>query len=362
MKDLIKHLIKFFNRTANYLFWKVSSRKNKLPKIKTILIINDGFIGDLISITPLLDVLKKNKIKVGLAIRQEMEPLFKIDPRISNLISFQDLFRSNLKKYDALLLISPNNPKFIQSLKDKNNLILAQPFHNHFSTLSKQLEGLTPPFIFENHRVIQNLNYLKLIPEINFNLKNISPANHPLTLYFNRQEIKLTLNKYKIQDDFIIISPGSRGQKKLGVKFPEPIVFANVIKYLVKLKFKVVLIGSKQDESFCKDSCLATNNKKRVLNLAGKTSINELIGLISASSGIVAIDSGSVHIASCLNKKTIDLIRKSATPIWYPWTTQKFILIKSKNENLNKVSSKEIITAINEINFKTKEHENIRIN
>jgi ADP-heptose:LPS heptosyltransferase len=80
--------------------------------------------------------------------------------------------------------------------------------------------------------------------------------------------------------------------------------------------------------------------------MAGKTTLSGLICLIKLSDLVIGVDSGTIHIAAALNKKIIDIIRKSQSEIWYPWQNDSnYELLVSENENLNKIKKDVLISA-----------------
>jgi heptosyltransferase-2 len=67
---------------------------------------------------------------------------------------------------------------------------------------------------------------------------------------------------------------------------------------------QIVLLGSPKDSLVCDEIQAMCPS---VHHLAGKTTLNQAIALIAASSAIVSNDSGLLHIASALNRPVIAL-------------------------------------------------------
>jgi len=66
---------------------------------------------------------------------------------------------------------------------------------------------------------------------------------------------------------------------------------------------KVVLLGSKKDDSTCLD--LARAMEHHVLNLCGKTSLGEAMALIKACRFFISNDSGLMHVGAALGTPTV---------------------------------------------------------
>jgi heptosyltransferase-2 len=68
----------------------------------------------------------------------------------------------------------------------------------------------------------------------------------------------------------------------------------------------IALLGSPKDRDAC-DEVVALAGPGRIHNLAGATSLGQAIALIAQADGMVANDSGLLHIASALNRPVVAL-------------------------------------------------------
>ena len=93
--------------------------------------------------------------------------------------------------------------------------------------------------------------------------------------------------------------------------------FAHVIKHLIK-KYDVliVLIGSKGDVSYTNGFSQQFFETGNIINLCGKLSISQLIGLFSKSYFLITNDSGPLHIAATVGLPTISFFGPE-TPYLY---------------------------------------------
>jgi ADP-heptose:LPS heptosyltransferase len=81
-----------------------------------------------------------------------------------------------------------------------------------------------------------------------------------------------------------------------------PLAHWKVLLSALEKKLPVVLVGDASEVEFV--SQIATASGGRILNLCGKTSILQLIGVLSQADCVIGGDSGVCHLASALGRKT----------------------------------------------------------
>ena len=107
---------------------------------------------------------------------------------------------------------------------------------------------------------------------------------------------KLLIDK-NIGNHFIVLAAGSVwNTKKWGKE-----KYANLANLLQETGLTVVLVGGNSDL----DDCNYIENKAKVTNLAGKTSIKELIYLLSKASLVISNDSAPVHFANIVKTPVV---------------------------------------------------------
>ena len=96
-------------------------------------------------------------------------------------------------------------------------------------------------------------------------------------------------------------------------------------------KFKIIFFGTDKHESKIQNM-IAKLNKNKIINLAGKTSINDLKFLLNKLDVLITIDSGPMHLAAALGINTIALIGPSD---WQKWgyNIKNFKVIRNPNYN-----------------------------
>lgn len=74
-----------------------------------------------------------------------------------------------------------------------------------------------------------------------------------------------------------------------------------------KITNNIILIGSPAEEDFVNEVYNLLLNKNNITNLAGKTTLPELVKLFAESKAMLSTDSGPAHVSNALGKKTVVL-------------------------------------------------------
>jgi lipopolysaccharide heptosyltransferase II len=89
-----------------------------------------------------------------------------------------------------------------------------------------------------------------------------------------------------------------------------------------------VVVGSAADAALAGETArFAAAAGARVLNLAGRTTISELVGIVADARVVVSNDSGVMHLAAALGRPTVGVFG-STSPVWTasdtPWTASLY--------------------------------------
>jgi heptosyltransferase-2 len=130
----------------------------------------------------------------------------------------------------------------------------------------------------------------------------------------------------EIPEPYIVIAPGSVWSTKRWPKHH----FAKLTESLLEsLPHSLALIGSESDASLC-DSILPEQYANRVINLAGKLSLDETIDMISRAILLIANDSAPIHLASLVNCPTIAIFGPTHPAFGFaPLSDVSFIMQKN---------------------------------
>ena len=102
--------------------------------------------------------------------------------------------------------------------------------------------------------------------------------------------------------------------------------FTHIIKHLVKnVDVCVALIGSRGDLSYTQEFHQQLPKTTQIINLCGKLSIRQLIGLYSRSKLLITNDSGPLHIAAAIGLPTISFFGPETPYLYGPMGSKHHI-------------------------------------
>jgi len=327
-KNTIKLRIKDFLIALEYLFWLIFDFSKFKPirkeKIKKVLFVHSGAIGELLVSTPAVKAVKEQlNAEVHYMVSPGKENILAGNPNISKTVTLGD-FKHNFEvmkkeKYDLVIALWPG------SLKVGFAAFLAGVRYR-VGCFKMVSEG--PAFFFtrrwwplklrKQHALQSNLDMIRLI--------GLDNKNPEIEFYYSKKDdekAKKFLKENKIEK-FAIIHPGfgGSGRDRAYSRYWPPEFYAKLIEYIIKnYKMQVVFTGIKEESEFIEQIIGEIDKKlrKKVHNSAGKFNLAELGALISKSKLLIAPDTSSVHIASAFNVKVIDFMSFSNDVQWHPY-------------------------------------------
>lgn len=277
--------------------------------IEHILIRTPNFIGDSINITPCIQLIKKEypNAKITIVCPDIVADVFKYDTKILSCITFPLAKKNKFSTYWHIY-------KETRKLKGDLGIIFINTF---VSALLFKLAGIKCNIGYKNEGRSFLLNFK---PRINRNKHYI---NHYANL-FN----EYIGHKYSILPDLYLPISGTKTfnfnnkQKTIGFypggshKSPRNYPETHSIQLIQSLNqqgYNIVLIGDKKD-----NEQQAEYDKKancdNVINLTGKTNIEDLFNTISHLDLLITIDSAAMHTAAALKIPFIALMGLSTSP------------------------------------------------
>ena len=251
-----------------------------------ILLWNTAYLGDVVLSTPvirtLLDNLKDSRIAfVGRPFITEILKGYPIEliPYDKSLsASFQVLKR--IKDFDIVISMH-------RSMRTAIILFLSRiPIRIGFDR--SELSFLYTHLVehrWEVHEVERNLELLKPLGVKNF-------IREP-KLFVEHEERQKVKEKFQLPEEFVVISPFSN--------FPLKEWYTEGWGYVIKnLEVPCVIVGTKDQEEKARAF-------KGAINLVGKTSLRELLAVISLSKLVISCDSSPVHMANALGIDAISV-------------------------------------------------------
>ncbi len=296
--EMFQRLIRFF---FSYLINFLYPAKIDKNKIRKILVVELSHIGDSLLTLPLIHELKRKykNAKIDYFCKKNFAVFFRENPNINKVITKKEDIKWD---YDLVVDINSRIWFLFQAvlLRSKYRKEIGGVFLKNFLHGKKEHNILTKLSVVGGKKVGGFRPYFK-----------------------NKKKEWVVLRKFFVKKPYVVICPGAVGKHKLW-KNSE---WIKVIKKL-KRKFHVYLIGAEKEKRQLKELTRAFSRDKKVHNIIGKTSVEDLIYLIKNCSFFVGVDSGPGHIAALFRKKEFILIGHSDWRKWRPWNKNAVIFTK----------------------------------
>jgi heptosyltransferase-2 len=293
-----------------------------------ILVVQTAFLGDIILTTPLLLALKAAYPNAHLALlttpigKSALEGLPELDEIISydkngterGLSAFFgkakeirqkkfDLALSAHRSFRSALLLAFSRIPILVGFEDAS-------LHRIYHLRVKRKPS--------DHEVLRNLSLMDPVKEIP---RGFEPkVQLPLPKNFSLEKFGVD----RAGKTLVGFAPGSAWPTK---QWPAE-RFAELARKLAKdLGAKIVLLGDKADLEVCRE--IEKGGGNAVDNFCGKTSIQELFGVVSKLDALVTNDSAPVHIASAFSIPAVVIFGPTTPAFGYgPWLNPHQIIEK----------------------------------
>lgn len=296
-----------------------------------ILLVQTGFLGDVVLATPLIEAIKAKHHNCHLWILTTpiASKLFVNDSKVDGVIAFDK--RNEYKGYKGLIkfskIIADHKFDTVYSLhKSLRTSILLKlsgiknrvGFKNAKASFLYNTKIVRP---YEKHDVLRNLSLLELSnkeQDLYSNLRLIAPQINDLSTDI-RDFLESLAQKNR---PYFVIAPGSVWKTKRY----HANGYREVVKYLNSVDINVVLVGGPDE--------IAISNEVAkdliVNNFTGKTNIQELLAIIANSECVICNDSMTLHVASAFKKKVVVSFCATSPEFGFgPWKT-KFKIVQKE--------------------------------
>jgi len=304
---IAKPIAYLFNILARIFGQILSINHNLDGALKSIAVCKFKGMGSILQATPMLAAIKKqhpNATLIFVSTKSNLAILEKIDS-IDQIITIDDssLFRffiSNIKSIIQLIKIRPEVYFDLEIYSDFSTLFtlftLSVNRVGFYLRSSSFRMGIYTHMMFFNPRVPISSVYLHLTELIGCDTENLG-------LYPLANEIT---KPHKHENKYLVVNPNS-SDLRLERRWDKN-NFIELIRKLINdyQEYEVLLIGSKNERDYTQEIVNEIDNK-RVINTAGKTSIEEVIGIINNSTLMITNDTGPMHLSFCLETPTICL-------------------------------------------------------
>ena len=286
-----------------------------LENLKNILIIKPSSLGDIVLALPALSALRKSfpDAKISWLIRSEFAPLLQNHPSLTDVILFDRTFlgkawynprafvsllslicRLRRGKFDAVVdlqgLFRTASLGWLAGCKKRFGMAAAREFAHAFYT----------------HKVHQDRNcihlvdyYLKIIRTVgacDVNVQFVLPVDSA-----SADSVGSLLTRHNISpDNYAILVPGSAHSNKC---WPVERFAALADKISSQFGLSIIATGTASEKAVAEE--LKNLANAPIANLAGQTSLTELVALLKSAKLVVSNDTGPGHIAAALGSPLV---------------------------------------------------------
>ncbi len=287
-------------------------------------------MGDMIQTTPLIRGLKEKYpgAKITLLVTSDFASAVPLIPGVDDSIVFN--FRQFDEKKNDLSWVKVYRylEKSLEDIKGRNFDLLVNLSHSKFSALM--------------------VRYLAIKNIVGFHCNELGNrmTGHPWMQYFGVEIFNRTYNEFNLVEIFCesggvdirgrsievvrtetpvdtllpadfsgeVLIGFQAGSSLEGRRWPAQ-SFANLADMLIeKTNARIIIFGVQSENEVAEDIIDRVRNKGRILNLAGKTSLDQLSGLLEKCKYLVTNDTGTMHLAAALGTKIVGLFFAHAHP------------------------------------------------
>jgi len=278
-------------------------------EIKRILVITLSNLGDVVLTTPAVEVLLREFFgaELDVMVGPNAREIFEKHPKISELIVY-DKF---IPLAEKIKLISRLRKKRYSLIVDLRNTFLPYLIGAPHKTL---------PF----KKFSRNIEHKKDVHLWKLKTLGISITHPPYRLYVedgDRAYINSML-KYLPEGRLVAVNAGAKSSLKRWNKAG----FTYVINRLKTDGANIVMIGSPEEAEIALSVLKGVEGD--VLNLAGKTTVRQLIALLEKIDLLITNDTAPLHICSILRKKAVALFGPTDHREYGPFSKGSIALLK----------------------------------
>jgi len=309
---------------SHYLMWLFCDfskfKRIKTKNIKNILVIYSGHVGDMSNSTGIINELKNKNPELNFYYLTTKDRRKFVTLPYVVLINKQQakkLIRN--KKIDAAVLLHG-----AMALRDLFDFELYRLINRVPYRVSCDILQISPALFLRQiipiqlTRKIFTLNnnsfkhHLKCFQSLGFEVKKTS-------FYFTTHGEKfaesfIKKNKIKKDEKVVFLHPGSGKavqaleENKIASSLWVSQRWVDVADYLIeKYNARIIITGVMKERAIADKIYDKIKNKKKVISLVGKTSIEEIASLFKRSSLIISIDTASAHIGAQVGVPVVDL-------------------------------------------------------
>jgi heptosyltransferase-2 len=277
-----------------------------------ILIRDVNWLGDAVMSLPAIRGIRKlhQNAKIYLLVRKKLAQLFKIENSIDEIIIYEDGLKGKIKAIKKLRKIKLQRAYLLQNAIDAGILayLAGIPERVGWDRDCRRF-FLTHPIPYKGEdKKIHHIDYFFTIP------KRFNPSLHPeypwLMVSLNdrllaREELK------QLKRPILAVAPGATyGDTKKW----DAHKFAEIIRMFTEKYGSVIILGQKKEGL----SLNIKDNENNVYDLTGKTSLFDLIKILSECDLLLCNDSGIMHLGYALGAPLVAIFGSTSPKLTGP--------------------------------------------
>ncbi len=337
LRDKLNRINGYTLRLFSWFITKIRYKKipPNLKSIDNILLFQPAHMGDLITTLPAIQAIRGRfpLAKITLIIYPGHHKILNDYSDVDEILTyvapdFDRIGQSNSWRYLVTLLASSKFDLIVEFWADWRMLLYSACYSNASYRIDMgsyqfraKLDRLWQKKSSCQHQVEK---YIELIRPLGINGKqpiSLVPLRVDLIA---RQNIldKLTNQGFRLGEDrLFILSPRSEWEFRNWDLFK----FIELAKYLLtQYQAKVVVIGLASDTEILDEITIQAHHK--CINFAGKTSLEELVALLSLADLFVGNDGGPMHIAACFDIPTVGIFGPQTPELFKPYNAKGIAL------------------------------------
>lgn len=318
---------------------------------KKILVTYLLYFGDLVTMTPFLEILRRNakNSKITLLVDKKLEDIVKYNPNIDyvetidkktegkSILGIWNVGKKLRKqKFDITINLHLNERTTFLSLLSKPKILVgtATPVFRNFFDIYTPLNYK----LHNSERYIDVLNRLGIKDKENKGLQIVTSKEWDKKAEEFYNENKITKNS-----KIIGFHVGSAVLRKCW----SPKNFAKVADYFANKGYKIVIFGSSFDQKLVNETILSMRTKPIIAT--GKFKLGELISAIKRCSLFISNDSGPMHAAASQKIPIVGIFSSGNPTTFGPYGTNSICLKGKKiynfiNKKIEFIESSEFIS------------------
>jgi len=307
----------------------VKGSSDSIKDIRSVLLIQLGDIGDVVWATPTFRAVKEAypQANVSVLLRESFGSLLEADPHIHRIFEVKQYKGNFLDKAKKQI-------EFIRDLRKECFDLVFDLRSDDRGAFMAFLSGapvraaiMCPGLLWRNrlftHIIVPPApkekiygaaeQSLRLVREFGIDTKDTIPKLMVSEKVIKRAEKLLDANGITTVRRWITLNPFSRWQYKEW----ENEKWVQIIDWLRdECGIQTVIVGAPEERE--KSINIANGCKEKIINLTGKTTLEELPGVLSLSGLHVGVDSAAPHIAAAVGIPTITIYGPSEWLVWAP--------------------------------------------